>query len=180
LTGLATMMTIKVEVIPATLEQEPVLDNLLQLYIHDFSELVDVELDVKGRFSYQPLSSYWTDSNRHPFLVWADGNLAGFVFVIKGSRISGDENIWDIAEFFVVRGYRRLGVGKQAAYEIWKKFPGKWEVRVIDVNQQALKFWQRAVSEFVGKTTDPVCLDKDGKSWNVFTFESKPENEINP
>ena len=43
----------RLEVIPATQEQAPVLANLLELYIHDFSEFHDVELDEDGRFGYQ-------------------------------------------------------------------------------------------------------------------------------
>ncbi len=31
--------SVKIEVIPAALEQEAILGNLLELYIHDFSEL---------------------------------------------------------------------------------------------------------------------------------------------
>ena len=167
-----TTLSANVEVVGASPEQEPVLANLLELYIHDFTEFFDVQLDANGRFGYPQLSLYWIDSNRRPFLVTVDGHLAGFVFVSKGSRISGDENIWDVAEFFIVSGYRRLGIGKQVAHKIWKKFQGKWEVRVIDQNQQAKKFWSRAISEFTGKTIDPICFDKDGKSWHVFSFES--------
>jgi predicted acetyltransferase len=93
--------------------------------------------------------------------------------VHRGSQISADENIWDVAEFFIVRGYRRLGIGRRVAHEVWKKFPGKWEVRVIDRNQKANDFWGRVISEFTGKAIDPIPFDKDGEGWHVFSFESK-------
>ena len=72
-----------------------------------------------------------------------------------------------------VRGFRRLGIGMTSAQEIWKKFPGKWEVRVIDRNRKAKEFWERAINEFLGETIEPIALDKDGKGWYVFSFESK-------
>ena len=167
-----TVSGVDVEVIPALTEQEPILANMLELYAYDFSEFFDLKLGADGRFGYKHLSSYWKDSNRHPFLIRADGHLAGFVFVRRGSEISGDADVWDMAEFFIVRGFRRLGLGMKAAHEIWRRFPGKWEVRVIDRNNRAKEFWARAISEFLGKTIDPVLLDKDGKGSTVFSFES--------
>jgi len=164
---------VDVEIIPALPEQQPILANLLELYAHDFSEFTDLRLGADGRFGYERLSLYWTDSNRYPFLIRADGHLAGFVFVRRGSEISGDADVWDMAEFFIVRGFRRLGLGMKAAHEIWRRFPGKWEVRVMDRNLKAKDFWARAINEFPGKTTEPVWLDKDVKGSTVFSFESE-------
>lgn len=164
----------EVEVLPASPAQEPILANLLELYAHDFSEFVELQLGADGRFGYEPLPLYWKDSRRHPFLITADGVLAGFVFVHRGSQISVDAEVWDVAEFFIVRGFRRLGLGTKAAQEIWRRFPGQWEVRVIDRNRQAQAFWARAINEFTGGTVEPSLLDKDGQRWHVFSFESTP------
>ncbi len=162
----------RVTVIPAVSRQEPVLANLLQLYAHDFSEFHDVELENDGRFCYQQLPLYWREPNRHPFLVRVDDKLAGFVLVKQGSEISVNESAWDIAEFFVLRAYRRRGVGTQAAHAIWRRFPGPWEVRVIESNHPARLFWQRAISSFTGFTIPASQLEKDGQRWSVFTFQS--------
>jgi len=72
-----------------------------------------------------------------------------------------------------LHGYRRLGIGKQVAHEIWQRFPGIWEVRVIARNQKAKIFWERAIAEFTGKAIEPVSFDKAGESWHLFSFESK-------
>src|SRR5215212_478663 len=122
-----TTSAVDVEVVPALPEQEPILANLLELYAHDFSEFVDLKLGADGRFGYERLPLYWTEPERHPFLFTSDGHLAGFAFVRRGSEISGDADVWDMAEFFIVRGLRRLGLGMKAAQEVWRKFPGRWE-----------------------------------------------------
>ncbi len=101
----------QVKVVAARADQEPVLANLLELYAHDFSEINDLHLNPDGRFGYAPLPLYWQESSRYPFLIKIDGNLAGFVLVRKGSEVSGDENVWDVAEFFIVRGYCRHRIG---------------------------------------------------------------------
>ena len=156
----------KIEVIPATREQMTVVDNLMQLYAHDFSDFHHVELDSSGRFNYAPLALYWRDPDRHPFLVKMDGRLAGFVLVQRNGTV------WDMVEFFVLRGYRRRGAGTAIAQEVWKRFPGQWEVRVMQANKAALPFWERAISMFAGRRIEPVGIEKDGNSWRVFTFES--------
>ncbi|HLJ89755.1 MAG TPA: GNAT family N-acetyltransferase, partial [Candidatus Angelobacter sp.] len=126
--------TATLEVIPSTREQEPILANLLELYAHDFSEFHALELGPDGRFGYKSLPLYWVESTRHPFLVRLNGKLAGLVLVKRGSEISKNEMIWDMAEFFVARGYRRRGVGAEIAHEVWRRFPGLWEVRVMEAN----------------------------------------------
>jgi|SRR5262249_13620152 len=172
--GSQTTSSPGVEVIPAAPEQEPIVANLLELYAHDFSDLIDLKLGPDGRFGYEALPLYWTESNHYPFLVRVDGHWAGFVLARKGSAISGDDNVWDMTEFFIVRGYRRLGIGTTVAHDIWRRFPGEWEVRVIDRNQKARDFWHAAISEFVGGTVQPSAFEKQGRVWYVFSFESRP------
>ena len=99
-----------VEVTRATREEQPVLSNLYQLYIHDFTDFVELPLGNDGRFDYDPLPPYWTEPDRFPFIVWVDRKLAGFALVKKGSDFSGKAGVWDMADFFVVRGVRGQGV----------------------------------------------------------------------
>jgi predicted acetyltransferase len=165
--------SVRIEVIRAALEQEAVLGNMLELYIHDFSELRDCDLGSNGRFGYAPLPLYWSDPDRHPFLVRIDDKLAGFALVKRGSEVSGNNAVWDMAEFFVIRGYRRRGLGTQVTHELWRQFPGLWEIRVMQSNVPAYQFWARAISMFTGKAVHPVAVEKGGKSWEFFSFESK-------
>jgi predicted acetyltransferase len=160
------------EVIPASMEQTPILANLIQLYAHDFSEFHDVELGPDGKFIYSDLPLYWREPHRHPFLIMADGQLAGFVLLKRGSEVSLNENVWNVVEFFIIRSLRRRGIGTEIAHKVWRKFPGSWEVRVLERNFAARNFWERAVAEFVGENVPPCSFDRDGDSWHLFCFES--------
>jgi predicted acetyltransferase len=173
MTKLPGQPPVQIEVIPATSEQRPILANLLELYAHDFSEFYDLELGPDGRFGYKHLPLYWGDPDRHPFLIKVDGGLAGFVLVKRGSEVSGDQNVWDMAEFFIIRGYRRRGMGTEVAHEVWRRFPGQWEVRVVKTNDMAKEFWDRAITRYIREADNPVSVEKDGKSWYLFSFESK-------
>ena len=163
----------QIEVVAATADQAPILANLLELYAHDFSEIADLHLNSHGRFGYAPLPLYWQESQRYPFLVKVDETLAGLVFVRKGSAVSGDERVWDMAEFFIVRGYRRQGIGLRVAHAVWRKFPGRWEVRVTERNRAGQAFWGRAIAAFMGLTVEASVGESEGKSWQVFSFDTE-------
>jgi predicted acetyltransferase len=173
LTEYADKPSVTIEIDPALCEHAPILANLLELYAHDFSEFYSLKIGVDGRFGYRSLPLYWSEPNRHPFLVRIDGQLAGLTLVKKGSEISGNQAVWDMAEFFVLRGCRRRGIGTLAAQQVWRRFPGLWEVRVMQSNHLAILFWETAISHFIGEAIQPVRVEKDGQYWQLFSFESK-------
>jgi predicted acetyltransferase len=162
----------RLELIPAASDQEQVLANLLELYSHDFSEFYDVELGADGRFGYRDLPLYWSEPGRHPFLATLNDKLAGFALVKQGSTISDNRTDWDMAEFFVMRAYRRHGIGTALAHQVWRRFPGAWQVRVMRSNRHACSFWRAAIRQFIGRSVRPVRVEKNGEPWNVFTFVS--------
>jgi predicted acetyltransferase len=162
-----------IELVTAAPEQESVIANLLELYAHDFSEFHRLELDANGRFGYEHLPLYWSEPDRHPFLVKVDGRLAGLALVKKGCEVSAREAVWDMGEFFIVRAYRRQGIGMKVAHEVWRRFPGPWEVRVMQSNRTAVSFWHRAITIFNGEAIRPARTEKDGECWYVFAFTYK-------
>ncbi len=161
-----------IEVLLASAEQAPLLDNLLELYIHDFSEFFEVPISEDGRFHYPQLDLYWSDPDRHALLIRANGRLAGLSLIKRCTSILSDRKVWDMAEFFVLRGCRRMGIGKRVVQQLWTAFPGPWEVRVMTSNVPAQEFWARAIEAFLGEQREPTEIDKDGKRWRVFSFES--------
>lgn len=148
------------------------LANLLELYAHDFSVLADLQLRPDGRYGYPELPLYWREATRFPFLMRVDGHLAGFALVARGSRVSGDPDVWDMAEFFVVRRHRRRGVGAMVAHEIFRRFAGRWELRVMENNLPALAFWSAAVGAFTGAPAEGVFTQVGERRWQVFAFDS--------
>jgi predicted acetyltransferase len=157
---------------PAGPEQAPALANLLELYAHDLSGFFDLAVGPDGRFGYPALPLYWQEEGRFPFLLEVGGTLAGFVLVARGSRVGGGPDVWDMAEFFVLRGFRGRGVGAAAAHCVWQRFPGAWEVRVLERNAPALAFWPAAIREFTGRGAESREIEIEGKRWRVFAFRA--------
>jgi predicted acetyltransferase len=161
-----------IEVLAATPDEQPLLENLLELYVYDFSESLGLEIGEDGRYGYPHLSLYWSEPERYPFLVRVDRKLAGFVLVRKGESVAGEGMVWDVAEFCVLRAYRRRGVGTRVAHDVWRRFPGRWEVRVMEGNAPAERFWAAAIAKFRGEAVRSARVEKDGRWWQVFKFES--------
>ena len=103
----------------ATEAEFPLLEQLLQLYLHDFSEHADYDVDERGRFSYAWLDAYREEPERHAYVIRVDAHPAGFALVRAEDPVQ-------MAEFFVLRKYRRTGVGARAAREIIARRPGRW------------------------------------------------------
>jgi predicted acetyltransferase len=149
------------------------LANLLELYIHDMSEVFPVKVGPDGRFGYDKLSLYWPDRDaRQAFLIRSGAEIAGFALVTRGSPATTDPADLDIAEFFVLRSYRRGGVGRQAARALWDRVPGHWVVRVSDANRAALRFWSEVVRDYTNGRCDETVRPGDPHGWHVFTFAS--------
>lgn len=121
--------------------------NLFELYMHDLSGYAGIEVGDDGKFAAPAtLSLYWSDAaQRHPFLIRADGRIAGFALVRKIAPA-----IYDMGEFFILRKYRRSGVGREAAFWLFDRFKSAWEVREIPSNEPAQAFWRRIIAEYAG------------------------------
>lgn len=139
-----------VSLVPVTAARRPALDNLMQLYVHDWSELLPLDLDAAGRFAVPPLDAYFREPDHHALFIESGGHLAGFALVVARSRLTGAPGVHDMAEFFVIRRYRRRGVGLAAAAAVFARFEGPWEVRQRDENAGATAFWRRAIGELTG------------------------------
>jgi predicted acetyltransferase len=158
-------------------DDAPILDNLLQLYIHDLSEAFQVDVGPNGRFGYGKLSLYWDEpERRYPFLIRASGQLAGFALIARGSPATTDPTDLDVAEFFVLRRYRRMGVGRQAAFRLWNGTAGRWVVRVSDGNRPALPFWRTVVAEFTHGAFSEEKQPGTPHPWSVLIFHSPPRS----
>lgn len=148
------------------------LEALLQLYVYDLSEALAIDVADDGRFRTPPIDAYWTDPRRHPFLIRIDDTLTGFALVQQRSRLTGDEGVCDMAEFFVLRRYRRHGVGERAAAWLFDRFPGPWEVRERAENQPAIAFWRRAIGRYTGGQFEEIVVDDERWRGPVQRFDS--------
>jgi predicted acetyltransferase len=145
------------ELIRASYEYKDIIRNLMQFYIYDFSEFVNCDVEENGLYGAYPyLEDYWTEANhRFPYVIKQDDKYAGFVLV---RFIESEErNYFSIAEFFIMKKYRKAGIGKSVAKQIFNLHKGQWEVYQIESNKPAQIFWSKVIDEFThGQYRDRV------------------------
>jgi predicted acetyltransferase len=164
-----------VSVAVAERAQAPLLQNLMQLYTHDFSEFWSGtergELNTQGLFDAYPLDEYWQRDNWAAMLIWRDRLLAGFCLVNDRTH-SGLDAERNMAEFFILRKHRGRGAGRIAAEIIFSRYPGSWEVAVARKNTHAREFWLKTIEPSI-KSSRFQELELHDERWNgpVFRFE---------
>ena len=161
---------------PASEADSSLLSNLLELYIHDMSEVFPhVQLGSDGRFGYSRLPLYWSEPDRRfAFLIRCDDRIGGFILATRGSPVVTDPNVLDVAEFFVLRQYRRAGTGREAASLLWNRLRGRWIVRVLESNAGSLAFWRNTIATFTGARFDERRLTTETNEWRIFSFDNEP------
>ena len=161
----------EIDIKKASIEEKPLLRNLLELCHHDYSEFNGEDVGEQGLYGYKWLDHYWTEPERHPFIVRVSGKLAGFALVR-----AIDEEICSIAEFFVLRKYRHQGIGQKVAHRIFDMFPGKWRVAQEEGNIPAQAFWRKVISRY----TDGEFRQVQDDYWKgpVLEFSAQRRTEM--
>jgi predicted acetyltransferase len=137
-----------IQIIKALEEQRQVISNLLQFYMYDFSEYTGHDTESTGLFGVYPdLEKYWHDGDRFPYLIKNDEKEIGFVFVRH--IIAGERNYFSVSEFFIMRKYRRKGIGRQVAEQVLELHKGHWEIFQMESNIPALSFWRSVILDYM-------------------------------
>ena len=151
-------------------EQDPILRNLYQLYIHDMSEWLGIEAAGDGQFVFDT-GPIW-QSDCAVYLARFAGALAGFGVVSSAKPWLGREAARDVKDLFVLRRHRRHGVGRALARHLWSERPGEWLVRVLAANSPAVPFWRGAVRDFRGDAFEESAVESRGRAWIHLRFDS--------
>jgi len=141
-----THKSMRVEVVQAGEDLKPVVLNLGMYYIYDYSEFLGFSCQPDGLFRTSQWAKYWTEPGRSAFLVKVDGEVAGFVLVGPDGTQSGTQ--FDVGQFFIMRKFRRRGVGERVAFDVFDRFRGRWEVRVLVQNGPAVAFWRKVIRRY--------------------------------
>lgn len=145
--------TSKWTVAPLTPSEQPLLRHLFELYLYDFSEMEHADLDEEGWFVPNAawwLERYWSDPGKQALLLRVGGKPAGFALLDERSPIAGSADRRYIAAFFVMRAYRHRGLGAALAHDIFRRFPGRWQVLEVRANPRAQAFWRRVIGDMTG------------------------------
>jgi predicted acetyltransferase len=164
------MKGVKIEKIP--IEEKSVLRQLMELYSYDFSEYDQADVNNHGFYGYHRIDHYWTEEERVPYFIKVDDKYAGFVLVSEFPADDSDTMFWSITEFFVMKKYRRKGIGKYAACYVFDLHRGPWEVSQVYENEMSRYFWEDVISEYTGNQFEIKKQFKDGFERQFVYFDN--------
>jgi predicted acetyltransferase len=154
----------------ATSQDIRALTQLMQLFLYDLSDVDDRNVDSHGRFKIASLQPYVTQPTSAAFLIIADGQIAGFALV--GSRSLLDPLFigHSIDAFLVLKKYRRCGIGRAAAIQLFTMLPGQWELATFATHTVAHAFWRSVLDSLTGGTYQERWLQTSTWRGHVQSF----------
>jgi predicted acetyltransferase len=160
--------------------ERPLIENLSQFYIYDFSEMETAgssAIEFGDHGFYPPLPDidlYWRIEGFRPLLIHDRQRLVGFTLINTRSHRGGRVE-HNMAEFFVARKYRRRGVATEAVRQILALYPGHWEIAVAERNAAARAFWPHALAA-APNICQVVRLEGDSERWRgpIWSFRTVP------
>ena len=95
------------------------------------------------------IAHWFGDPNTFPLVIVKGSEPVGFARVLRAVASAAQPRIdYRMAEFFVLRTRRRLGIGETAVQLILSRFAGRWEISEYLRNTAAVSFWRRVVASY--------------------------------
>ncbi|HEV8019204.1 MAG TPA: GNAT family N-acetyltransferase [Steroidobacteraceae bacterium] len=99
------------------------------------------------------IAHWFGDPNTFPLIIVKGSEPVGFARVLRAVAAARQPRIdYRMAEFFVTRTRRRLGIGQTAVQLILSRFAGVWEISEYLRNTVAVDFWRRVVASYTRGT----------------------------
>ena len=99
------------------------------------------------------IAHWFGDPNTFPLIIVKGSEPVGFARVLRPVASARQPRIdYRMAEFFVTRTRRRLGIGRTAVQLILSRFAGRWEISEYLRNGAAVNFWRRVVAGYTRGT----------------------------
>ena len=161
-----------IELLSAAPQHRSLLRQLYELYCYDFSPLTREDIGDDGYWTGDDFLATWP-TGLQVFLIRVDGHWAGFAWVAIGGYVdpeATDHFLMD--EFFIMRKFRRRGVGEWAAVCLFNQFSGVWEVGEIPENVEAQRFWRTIIDRYTHGDFREVNVNNERWQGPVQIFNS--------
>ena len=168
-------MEVKLKIIP--FEEKEALRNLLEKYDYEFSLYDKLDVNNFGLYGYEDFDHYWSKENRWPYFILVDDTIAGFVMISDKSEVKDRGTSFVISEFFVMRKYQRMGIGKQIVFQVLDLHKGTWQLKLHPKNLPSVHFWSKVIDEYTKGAFEkvdayPGTEYNDGTLADLYFFSS--------
>jgi len=146
-------------------EDNKILNNLLQLYLHDISNYFPIDFDSKKCiYLYDDLNKYFDSSNNYALLFINDDSTIGFTLIDK------IDNEYIVQEMFILNNYKNKGYGEECIRKVFDDFKGNWVIKSLPNSPKSENFWNKTIKNY---TNDSYSIEHIGKyNRAVFRFNN--------
>ena len=145
-------MTVSVRDARASESDRLWIESVYRDYLDDLAPLNTGIFPVLGEVGHREpdqLARWFADPSALPIVILQSSRPVGFAMIARGSSGAGRHPIdYRMAEFFIARSHRRLGIGRSAVQLIFDRFAGRWEIVEYLRNPVAVSFWRRVVGAY--------------------------------
>lgn len=146
--------------------------QLLELYQYELSDIWQQPLDEHGRYGYALQRFFEPAGHGRAFLAVVAGEPAGFALADASVKLARHGHWMD--QFFVLRRHRGRGIGSMLARAAFEALPGHWEVGQMAANLQAQAFWRRCIGRCTGGRYAEQRLDTGAWQGLIQSFDWPP------
>ncbi|HUN27520.1 MAG TPA: GNAT family N-acetyltransferase [Steroidobacteraceae bacterium] len=144
-------MTVSVRDASASQADREWIARVYRDYLDDLAPLNTGIFPVLGEVGHREpdqLARWFGDPSAHPLVIAKSAEPVGFAMVVRAPAADRGRIDYRMAEFFIARAHRGLGVGRGAVQLILDRFAGRWEIVEYLRNPGAVNFWRRVVSAY--------------------------------
>ncbi|MCP3890952.1 MAG: GNAT family N-acetyltransferase [Desulfobulbaceae bacterium] len=163
-------MKMNIELYPIEKHQREIVHRLFQFYLYDMAKLMKWPFSDKGNFQYESsiVDAYFSEKLHYPYFIKCDNKIIGFSLV---RCYPADKRLLDMGQFYVAGMYVGSRIGEAAFKKTLQLYPGSWQVRVLEGNSSADRFWNSVIQKVTSgnfKTNDGIY---SGKKMKFYKFE---------
>ena len=144
------------------------LEQLLELYQYDLSDIWLQDLDEQARFGFD-LTRHRKAATSRAYIIRLESQYVGFALTAP-AIVTRTEGTW-MEQFFILKRYRRTGAGRLLARHVLFANPGLWELGQMPGNHVASSFWRKVVTEITGGNYEEVQVTEGWWQGVVQRFE---------
>ncbi|RKP47959.1 GNAT family N-acetyltransferase [Cohnella endophytica] len=137
-----------IEIQQAGILQKPIMENLMALFLHDLSEFADdIKVDDMGMHRFDVMDLFFEKEGLTPYLVRLDGEITGCILIQSGQYTNPEHADYVLNSFFILKRYRRRGIGMAVAGRLFSQYPGRYCCAQLKSNVPAVRFWKKVYAE---------------------------------
>ncbi len=168
-------MTVSVRDARASQSDRLWIGSIYREYLDDLAALSTGLFPVLGEVGHREpdqVARWFGDRNAFPLVILQAAERVGFAMVARNAQApKASVPEYRMAEFFIARANRRLGVGRMAVDLILNRFAGSWEITEYVRNPGAVSFWRRVVAGYTRGSYQERVINGEVRQ----TFDSRVE-----